>query len=398
MQQRDVNDLNSPDPQVRKAAVIALGKSKDREALKYLEAVYRTDSDPAIRELARKAGRFIRDHTDPIPEPEEIPITPARAEAASPSPAVPERKISATDRERAKGYLDQALDLSVRHQEAKALQALAKAFTLNPELSNDVMARNLAVELTGFNPQDAIAHLTDSGARRAIVSSRPTESGVRAVLWDDKLKRGEAADAAADQDDWGPALLDLGIYGLVNGALTFVLMLVAFPAFARLMESMMTTAGRGQLPPGALTSIPTAAGLPTALLYGLISAAAAIIGLLILDVAVNLVATTVLGGAGGLVRLIRKTTLFYTLLIPISTVISFVPFLGFANEDLFPILSLLPLFVSLATAIWAGKLTGDAYDFGTGKGCASIFLGGVLLTITIVCFAFTLTFALAQLF
>src|SRR5947209_3519053 len=58
-----VQQLDSPDPAVRRNAIIALGKSADGRALNVLAKVYRTDPDPALRELALKAGQHIKTTT-----------------------------------------------------------------------------------------------------------------------------------------------------------------------------------------------------------------------------------------------------------------------------------------------------------------------------------------------
>jgi hypothetical protein len=52
--------LKDANPEVRRRAVIALGRSKDIAALRPLAEVFRTDPDPEVRELARKAGLYIR--------------------------------------------------------------------------------------------------------------------------------------------------------------------------------------------------------------------------------------------------------------------------------------------------------------------------------------------------
>lgn len=52
--------VQSADAAKRREAIISFGKLGDPRALKYLAQVYKTDSDPALRELAAKAGRHIQ--------------------------------------------------------------------------------------------------------------------------------------------------------------------------------------------------------------------------------------------------------------------------------------------------------------------------------------------------
>lgn len=54
-----VDQLKSADAAERREAIIGLGKLADPRALSHLAQVYKTDSDPALRELAAKAGRHI---------------------------------------------------------------------------------------------------------------------------------------------------------------------------------------------------------------------------------------------------------------------------------------------------------------------------------------------------
>ena len=67
-----IRQLDDADPARRKQAVIALGKSRDASALKPLANVYRSDPEPEIRELARKAGVYIKQHAEVIPDRKSV--------------------------------------------------------------------------------------------------------------------------------------------------------------------------------------------------------------------------------------------------------------------------------------------------------------------------------------
>lgn len=73
--------LNDFDPAVRKQAIIALGRSKDPSALPYLATVVRTDPEPELRDLARKAGQYIQQNAASAPS--------SGASSAAPTPAKP---------------------------------------------------------------------------------------------------------------------------------------------------------------------------------------------------------------------------------------------------------------------------------------------------------------------
>ena len=55
-----IQQLKSPDPEQRRQAIVALANTRDPAALAPLAAIYRGDPEPALREMALKAGRYIR--------------------------------------------------------------------------------------------------------------------------------------------------------------------------------------------------------------------------------------------------------------------------------------------------------------------------------------------------
>ena len=73
-----IRQLKNPDPDVRKRAIMALGKAKDPAALKALAEVVRNDPDPTLRNLALKAGQYIRQQTKKStrgPADKDLPTT-----------------------------------------------------------------------------------------------------------------------------------------------------------------------------------------------------------------------------------------------------------------------------------------------------------------------------------
>ncbi len=381
-----IDQLKSPDPDERKQAILALGRLKDPAALKPLAEVYRSDPDPALRELALKAGRHIRLQTNAQKAAAEKP----KGMTAAPTDLAP----TPGQVKKARLFFDQALEHHIRHQHAQAIEALGKALEINPTLRSDTMTTNLAMELTGMAHSTALDMLPDPVARREFIET------TYGVTIGGSGKPSDPSDTTAEAD-WGQALIDVGIYGLVNGTIVFVLGVVGFRALMDFIINAMAISGQGALPPGFtdLSSITSASTLPFAALYGLIYAVISMIMLVVLEGAVHLVATTILGGEGTLPGLLRKTTLFFTVLVPVSTLVGILPTLAFSqNETLTPLASILSLIFSLGTAMWAGKLTGEAYRFGMGKGCVSMVLGGIVLGLAFFCCILTLSFTLAQAF
>ena len=135
--------LESRNKNDRKRGVSQLAQSGDQAALKYLAAVYKTDTDPEIRELALKAGRYLKKQLEGGETP--AAARPAGRSSAPAAPAAPVEekpkadrvKVSGTDESRSKALLDQAMDLFVAEDLVKAREFARKAFKLNPNLQFD---------------------------------------------------------------------------------------------------------------------------------------------------------------------------------------------------------------------------------------------------------------------
>lgn len=392
MWQDYLKQLYSADPDLRRQAIIAIGRSKDPAALGPLADVHRNDPDEVLRELALKAGRYIQssgESAQPAPAPQP-PHAPAPAQTPEPT-----HTVSPMAMEQAKGYFDRAVDYQVRGDDLKAIEMMGKALETNPALRHDVMFINMAIDLTGMGSGAAVATLADYGSRRDFMQQRLGQDGTP--------RRNVERYRTEDEATWGGALIDLSIYGLVNGAIVFVASLLAAEVIVGLLAAAMAASPASTTPESLslLRSLETRQiSLPLAGLYGLLTGVSAVIGLLISNVAIHLIATSVLGGAGTLAGLIRKTTLFYTVVLAVSLVLN----IGLGalaldvDQNTYSSLSLVPTVLTLIMTVWAGKLTGDAYAFGTARGCASMALGYIALIVLFMCCAFTLSLAFAQAF
>lgn len=387
MWQEELEQLRSPDAEVRRRAIIALGRTKDRRVLNALAEVYHNDPDPALRELARKAGRYIQMEAGDTPATLESLLTTPQAEPEQAAHDQP--PVSGAMAQLARGYFDRALDYQVRGDNVKAVELLGKALETNPAIRQDKMVVSLAMDMTGLGSSAAISTLMNPGSRHDLMQrlmGGAVAAGKRVIV---------------EESRWSDALIDLTIYGLVNGAIVFVVALVASEVLFSLISVAFVNAP--SVNPGSsqalLSSLNTQQiTLPLAALYGLATGVTAVIMLLIADGAIHVIATTVLGGLGTLAGLIRKTTLFYTAMTAISLVLNIgVMTLALnASSDMLAGLIWLPNIVSLVMIFWVAKLIGDAYDFGTAKGCAAIFLGYFGLVLLIVCATITLSAVLAS--
>lgn len=126
--------LNDFDAAVRRQAIIALGKSRDLAALPYLATVVRTDPEPELRELARKAGQYVQQHAitssaSAPPEPAAPPSAPRpAAPVTTPPPQAPARPVPAftvaPDNELASDYLSRPYS-ALEEEDAAAAAMLA---------------------------------------------------------------------------------------------------------------------------------------------------------------------------------------------------------------------------------------------------------------------------------
>lgn len=199
---RILQALRSGDPDERKKAVTALGRSLDPEVLPILAKVYRNDPDDGVREMARKAGAYIRrnkhnftpDTASDAPAP--APKTTAALLQPEPESAAAERqthpllevdlstvKVSGANAERAKVAVDQAMSYDVKGEQARAMLALRKAFELDPRLREDEYTRGLTLQIAnGANENDAIYRVLTMDAEMVKQAKTSGESGASRLM------------------------------------------------------------------------------------------------------------------------------------------------------------------------------------------------------------------------
>lgn len=174
--------LESPSAETRKQAVMALAKTKSRDALKYLATVYRDDRDPEIRELARKGGLYIKKHLTDAAATRSLPPEdpPARAAAnpydslyeqaiaeddyadspAASTPLPSEIRVSRAEEESARGYVRQALDWHMRGDNERGAQYIRRALRTDPRLVYDSYTIGIAATVMATDGPTAIKMLS----------------------------------------------------------------------------------------------------------------------------------------------------------------------------------------------------------------------------------------------
>lgn len=190
-----VKQLASSDAATRKKAIIALGKSVDQAALPHLAKIVKNDPDPELRELALKAGRYIKRQTQefaavaPADEEAYTPLynddsgngayTPqysslsryyqddttesSLSDSAHPYYASDDNDgnaaVSQADRERAQSLVTNARKFHEKKDLNRASEALVAALKLNPLLRRDREVVRLASAITGKDSFTAIQAL-----------------------------------------------------------------------------------------------------------------------------------------------------------------------------------------------------------------------------------------------
>ncbi len=384
-----IQQLESRDPEQRKQAVKDLAKTKDRAALPYLASVFRNDRDSEVRELARKAGVYINKHT--IGEPDiyddeeeendngyqplyvtndDVDAAPASSGAAQ----VPEVEVTDLDRERARGLVQQALDIHMRGNNSRAIRYMQQAFKKDPTLMRDSYTKGLAATIVGSSADNA----------------------VQIILQGEKRKTGGKLTDEADPS-WGDAFIDLAIYAAVLIGLSIFGQLVVVEALRTAVVNSPSAASYGFDP--TMFDMLLSSGSVIAIVAGSLGAGVgSVLQLLIQYFIIHMIAVTIMGGDGSMPRLIRYCTLFLTFLNPAMLVVFVgLTFLGLSlPESSLGIIVIASVGVFLGISFWFSRLIGKAYRFGTGQGCAALVLSYVLPVLILCGCNFLITLAAFQ--
>lgn len=339
-----LRQLSSDDPAQRRQAIVALANSRDPAALRPLAATFRNDPDPTLRELALKAGRYLRQYS--------------REEPAA------EGEIAERDRDLAKKLLDAATNYHLEGDKGRAVESLGKALSLNPALQKEPFVANLVMALTHMSVADAMPLLTHPDRRRALVEK---VGGKRAPH---RQAHGKGAETAT----WDNVAIDFLLYALV-----VALSLAAVFVFTlETLRELLDTAPSATITSEDLDVFFEASVVALFVLgafYGIYS----VLTLALQGAAVHVVAAYLFGGNGTLVYLYRRLVPFQTYVMLIFALL----FIGLALAgSATEFLLLIPLVMgigSLVVMYLVSKLVGEVYEFGAGMGCLAIFLGGLLM-------------------
>jgi hypothetical protein len=172
--------MNSPDPDDRRTAIRKLAEWGDESALPYLSAIYKTDSDPAIRELAAKAGRYIRQQAS----------RPAPARPAPKPAEEPEDPQPLTDEQQAREWMKRAKEELDDGNQAEAQILAARAFARYRDLKQDEYYVGLLAQIMETEREDAVAALVEyirTGGKSAVPKGKTGKKHLDETTFGDLL-------------------------------------------------------------------------------------------------------------------------------------------------------------------------------------------------------------------
>ncbi len=426
-----IQQLASADAGKRREAIIALGKAGDPRALPPLLNIYKTDPDPALRELALKAGRHIkqlqsaqqsapaqpatqvpptsrpastsavrqaappRDLLEEEPVFEALPVTPksslpatlpaaqtytpAFIEEAPPSIVEPvKRKIaSENDKRLAQGKLDAAIGFRMQGNTEKALAELIAALHVDPDIATQPLAINLAAELTGIKPpNEAMASIVQQA------EAVPERRNMQNIM---------AASSGALTD---PALIGLVLDILILTVITLLFMIVVAAGVSNYVDEALKTQTYTSAVPftnpfRSATAIAVVLGLGVASIFVTLTS--------VLRNGITYVVGTFMGGAGEMFKFLSATTRFQSIIfvpITIAFALAFVapsiPAFKSAAGPLAAVGGVILVLTSLAAFIGYIIVVARAHEVNFWKGLVIVFVGGVAQN----CILYLLTTAL----
>lgn len=213
MAAREYNSqIKDRDPQVRIKGIKAAAKAVDRKVLNTLAHMCEEDPDQEVRDIARRAGVYIRQQLG------ELPTANGANGAAKPN-APAKVKVTPEIEEAARKYTDMAIALHIEHQVAKAMKMLQKALQTNPNLREDAYFKSVVDNITGATGEEAMNLVLDSRARAEAAQKEVMQKKQHVV--DNHLQEIKKA-------SWPGVLFDtVMLFGITFGAIIFAVLLLS---------------------------------------------------------------------------------------------------------------------------------------------------------------------------
>ncbi|MFN8528418.1 MAG: HEAT repeat domain-containing protein [Anaerolineae bacterium] len=392
-----IQQLESGDAEKRRQAIIALGRTKDMAALPALAKVYREDADPELRELARKAGVYIRQQNEKSDEaaghapstpsaPQKVKLdvyqTPSAEDLKQKSPSsIPSRgreyDVSPDKRKRAKEYIEGALGANMRGDNARAMKDLAQGLALDPNLINDSYFASIAASVTGVAGDEAVRMIVDSQQRKQFVDTQVQR--VKQDVRDKQLAKAKESNVGGVGFELA---LNIGINFLFPILLAIVITSVLQNLFAANRAALDESLA--QYPNMVdLDAINRALYMPLPLLLviGITSAVGVIFSTLLQSVFIHMVAK-LMGAVGTYLHLLDVLLQFYNRFYPILYSLIgafFILASATIGSPLIACLSIILVLFMLYFSFKTASKVGEAYNMGAGMGCVAVLVAGILI-------------------
>lgn len=369
-----IQQLRDPDPAKRKAAIIKLGNSKDPAMLKYLGYVYKNDSDATLRDLAYKAGVFIKKQADA-----QVADEVARAGRFSfatqgtvedEAPAVQAHAsgpvtVSEKDVQRAQMYLDRAVSYHMNRETARVAENLAKALQINPNLRKDTVAASLAVETMKRPAEEAFAMLMNEQVRDNLKQ---------------QVKQAKSQEQQAkDSEDLVTASFYLTIYWVGVTVAMLILLLLAINVF---VDNLETAAPAMQDPAETqelIDNLKTLGVFPV-FLISVIVGTSSVVSTLIYAAAIHAVAKYMFVGSGTFLGFLRIFSI-YQLVVTLAQFGVFILYVADPNGNVFFLIAVFGMLGSLYALYYLVQMVSNYYNLGACSGCMALIGAGVLIFI-----------------
>jgi hypothetical protein len=209
-----LKQLKHADPEKRIAAIKAVAKAKDRDALITLARMSKDDRSAEVRDLAQKAGAYILKETGGLREHSASTKNGSAPKAAAAPPPMPlddkgklkRIPVSEQQERQAQKLMDDAFTFNVNGDPSKAMKSLMRALLTNPNLRDEAFFVSLAETITGEQGEAAIQKL---------YNRQEMESATRRVHESKLQKAVDQHREETEKTGWEDVLFDIALLGVL---------------------------------------------------------------------------------------------------------------------------------------------------------------------------------------
>lgn len=380
-----IKQLKSSSARQRYEAIKQIARAKDDSSstLRLLTDMARNDPDPQVQAVAQKAVNYLKGVS-------------ARSETAAGGEGgsyldyeggkekPKKRELTEGDLALAKSLVEEGLSYQMSGEINKSLKSLSRALAINPNLREDPYFRSVLDSTTGLAGEESLELLANQTERRNIATAERQ-------LKNEKRKQSHRE--KVDRTTWASASMDLVLFFIiVTGG--FILTLLVMGESARMLVNNYVPGG--DVDPSLYRQAREwqSISFGPAIIGGAMAGFSALISMLIQLAVTHVVARFAFGGIATLPHLIYKVVSFYnSRLVVIYGLTIVMLFLTFGLG--------VPIFAALVGAglaiynlIMALKIIGtigETYDFGFLRGCLSVLVGGIILSLIASAITFFLT-------